>query len=541
MINKLAIIFIIALSGCTSTKPIADYVPPTLDEAITHLKTSLSEDDLNHIKNANDQERSLLHFDFGRGLRNSWGLWTGSALSEWFNQKGIYHAEDMSGIILNSLYLDLHGHPTNLDEQIKHYQAHWEEVKKSKKLEAELDIIRSERRKSAMLDWEWVSNDAPTAILPRNPDFFDVWGLMPYAGGYIIVIKKYRQNFNPIWHDGIYFLSSQNGELKPVSLEICSEIHDVVVINEIANWLCKETDKSWSLISTTQNSKPIKKILENIQETEWLRLGKGSEGILLISSDTIYQVNSNTTQKVFIATTSTRERLKFDSDSDNRTDPEYFLPHRSATPIEHQGAIFFQVENTGNDTDLYRLRLDGVDLESLHEIYLYDYVGNWGVNNTDLAIGNENELWLGSSSFNTLVKINKNGNIGIASLFSKTFHINSIDDSTKNNDWRKHLPTSAILIDRNDIYLAGGNGIAKVTQGKITPIVYFTYPKGMERIPYTSRPQYDYHIRPQRLGMFADGSFVIGDSYNGVYVLKKIGDDYRFYLPSVSENKYLIN
>ena len=80
----------------------------------------------------------------------------------------------------------------------------------------------------------------------------------------------------------------------------------------------------------------------------------------------------------------------------------------------------------------------------------------------------------------------------------------------------------------------------KVESGKITPIVYFTYPKGMDRVPYGSRPQYDYHIRPRRLGMFGDGSFIIGDDFSGVYIVQKVGNNYQFYLPSISTSNYLI-
>ena len=63
-------------------------------------------------------------------IRNNWGLWKGSRLSKFFNEKGIYHPDDMSGIILDSYYRYLTGQEITLSEQIKYYQDYWEKAKK---------------------------------------------------------------------------------------------------------------------------------------------------------------------------------------------------------------------------------------------------------------------------------------------------------------------------------------------------------------------------------------------------------------------------
>ena len=104
-------------------------------------------------------------------------------------------------------------------------------------------------------------------------------------------------------------------------------------------------------------------------------------------------------------------------------------------------------------------------------------------------------------------------------------------------DWRENLPVGAILHDDGSIFVAGVDGIARVIDGEVEPIVQFVYPDGMDRVPYTSRPQYDYHVKPQRLGMFADGSFVIGDRYDGVYVLVKHDDGYRISFPPIAQSR----
>jgi len=68
----------------------------------------------------------LYHHNLGRHLRNEWGLWRGSKLRDWFVEKGITHADDMSNIILTSFHRFLNGKEINLEDQISHKIAYWE-------------------------------------------------------------------------------------------------------------------------------------------------------------------------------------------------------------------------------------------------------------------------------------------------------------------------------------------------------------------------------------------------------------------------------
>lgn len=63
-------------------------------------------------------------------MRNNWGLWSGSRLAKYFNEMGIFHPDDMSGIILTSFHRHLNGKDLQLDQQIKYYQEYWEREKK---------------------------------------------------------------------------------------------------------------------------------------------------------------------------------------------------------------------------------------------------------------------------------------------------------------------------------------------------------------------------------------------------------------------------
>tara|TARA_B100000780_G_C21048047_1_gene420776 strand:+ start:692 stop:1111 length:420 start_codon:yes stop_codon:yes gene_type:complete len=56
-----------------------------------------------------------------------------SRLSQFFNDKGINHPDDMSGIILTSFYRNLRGLPIGFDKQIELYKNYWQKHEAIKK------------------------------------------------------------------------------------------------------------------------------------------------------------------------------------------------------------------------------------------------------------------------------------------------------------------------------------------------------------------------------------------------------------------------
>jgi len=513
------------------------YVPADLDSAIEHLKTTLPTSDIEFIKTASDSDIAGLHHGFGTGLRNSWGLWGGSRLAKWFNKIGIHHPDDMSGLIISSLVTDLRGEPRNFEKEVANYIKYWEEAKEFEKQEEKEKLVRKTRRDEAMLGWKWKGIDAPTVELPKRPDWNQVWGIQPFDTGFILITKKWRRSFNSTWHDGIYFLKTPNSPLQPVKVEDCQNIEDVVYLNGKTNWLCSNVMNEWSLL-TTQNKKLInKKPIELTSEFQWLRLGISGKKLLLISEQRIYKQSENDWNEVYKASSPDRKYPQFDFDWRDRDESEFFFPHRGKTPIEFAGHVYFQVRKSGNESSLYRLDINrkDEDLEEVRDFFVLDYIGRYVFHVSDIAIDKDNTLWVGTSGNDHIFNISSKGKTRIGSVFGDIGIKGSIDDHKKPKDWRKRLPTGAILIKDEGMYLAGTDGIVLMRDDKVTPTVYFTYPEGVDRTPYTSSPQYSYHVRPQRLEMFQDGSFILGDMYDGVYVLIKEGSDYHFVIPTISQ------
>jgi|WetSurMetagenome_2_1015567.scaffolds.fasta_scaffold462250_2 hypothetical protein len=102
--------------------------PKTLDECIAVLRKWPGIDEFKQMDEYYAVD--VIHYSTGMWVRNNWGLWSGSPLKSWFNDLGIKHPDDMSGIIFTSLHRVLNGKPIELDEQIAFYKHYWAEYEK---------------------------------------------------------------------------------------------------------------------------------------------------------------------------------------------------------------------------------------------------------------------------------------------------------------------------------------------------------------------------------------------------------------------------
>ena len=103
-----------------------NYKPLNLEEAVEQLKIIHHDTTKQKILEMTEDEfLGGAHFGLGMWMRNNWGLWKRKELAKYFNSIGIYHPDDMSGIILTSYYRELHGQDWKIDEQVKYYQDYW--------------------------------------------------------------------------------------------------------------------------------------------------------------------------------------------------------------------------------------------------------------------------------------------------------------------------------------------------------------------------------------------------------------------------------
>lgn len=108
------------------------YIPKNLEDCFKTLDRIYEDSIKLEIAKLSEDEYSSGNHLFGIGIwmRNNWQLWVGSRLSKYFNQIGIYHPDDMSGIIMDSYHRYLRKEEIHLEEQVKYYQDYWKKMKK---------------------------------------------------------------------------------------------------------------------------------------------------------------------------------------------------------------------------------------------------------------------------------------------------------------------------------------------------------------------------------------------------------------------------
>jgi hypothetical protein len=118
------------------------FQPENLEHAVDYLLSKISdtEDSIKSLEGFYDNERgfiSAIHFSIGLNIRNAWFLWWHDDhgypawpsekpdIVKYFNSIEIYHADDMSGIILTTVFRRYYNKPIDLESQIKVYHDHW--------------------------------------------------------------------------------------------------------------------------------------------------------------------------------------------------------------------------------------------------------------------------------------------------------------------------------------------------------------------------------------------------------------------------------
>ena len=173
--------------------------PTNLKEAVIQLTKTLPDSTQQKVLSMTEDEFLVgSHFGLGMWIRNNWGLWRGGTLAKDFNDKGIFHPDDMSGIILRCYYRELHNQDWELEKQIKFYQDYWKETQEYQyRLENDTAFARQEKNKyeSAIRERnEELKLEFPIGTFVKAWVDFSFWGRRSQVIGEIIdwkvVVRK---------------------------------------------------------------------------------------------------------------------------------------------------------------------------------------------------------------------------------------------------------------------------------------------------------------------------------------------------------------
>jgi hypothetical protein len=99
-------------------------IPETLEEAVDRIYSHLSDEDRPYFKD--ESSFGWMHHGLGQHLRNEWGLWRGSPLKDYFmTTYGLGHADDMSGIILDSVRSKVLNKSFDIEKEVRRYKEYW--------------------------------------------------------------------------------------------------------------------------------------------------------------------------------------------------------------------------------------------------------------------------------------------------------------------------------------------------------------------------------------------------------------------------------
>lgn len=102
------------------------FAPVTVTDVVSFLVANLSEEDVRAIREIPECDMVRFHHSLGRQLRNHWGLWNeDSPLHRYCRGIGLWHADDMSSVILTSLWRQLNGQELRVDDQVRKFQDYW--------------------------------------------------------------------------------------------------------------------------------------------------------------------------------------------------------------------------------------------------------------------------------------------------------------------------------------------------------------------------------------------------------------------------------
>ena len=103
--------------------------PNTFEEAIDQLSDMAYAESAHFdklIAEGEDSFTATLHMHLGMWIRNNWGLWgKDGGLYEHFTSLGIGHADDMSNILLTTLYRRHTHNKEDIDGQVESYKEYW--------------------------------------------------------------------------------------------------------------------------------------------------------------------------------------------------------------------------------------------------------------------------------------------------------------------------------------------------------------------------------------------------------------------------------
>ncbi len=129
---------------------------------------------------------SRTHFALGMWIRNNWGLWAGSRLATYFDEQGIHHPDDMSGVILRCYYHYIR------EERVNYQQMLRKERQQEEKWAKQMEKNRQEEKERWEYEWRYsCDSEVDTWSEKENEAFLH----LPFVADSVTGVQVHFRNY----------------------------------------------------------------------------------------------------------------------------------------------------------------------------------------------------------------------------------------------------------------------------------------------------------------------------------------------------------
>ncbi len=477
-------------------------MPADIDDAHVILEQGLAPETLAMI-DAMESEDDMIkfHFGLGTGIRNCWGLWSGSEFQKYLVELGFRHPDDMSGTILDTFWRKRHGKTFDIQDYVAHYAAYWKEAEKAEEEEKVRVEAVKQRIRSMMMGLQLESRDATKIRMPdRVYNSERARQLAPYAGGVFISVRNSAWRTEDDFVTEGYFFTPATGKIHKVLTPEIAETHSVVAIGRTA-WFTGVTEGRTILIGLRDNTRfhiPLP------QAGPPPSLGFHGDKLLAVYPKAVYQLEES------------RWELLYSGD--------ILLPKPGPPPELHGNVLYIRDEGKHeNNKRLWLLEIGPkpklVSLDK--DVGLVGWHGPRCENSYSYAVAEDGDLWAcvgGCITRCSLLRRSENGRYSIAIINNSTVFDNNLFGSEESD---QGLTVTAVkILPNGEMVLAGACGLFRLVGDRV--IQDFSFTNTRQKIPLKNKDTvYHWNWEPSKLMRLEDGSYLISGAFGGIYLLAK--------------------
>jgi len=163
------------------------YIPIDLPDCMRQLDSILTPENKEWILSVEEKDfLSRTHLALGMWIRNNWGLWAGSHLANYFDEQGIHHPDDMSGVILRCYYHYVRGKKVNYQQMLR------EERQKEKQWAKKYEKNRQREKEEWEYVWRYICDSEVDTLSEKENEVFLH---LPFVADSMTGVQVYLRNY----------------------------------------------------------------------------------------------------------------------------------------------------------------------------------------------------------------------------------------------------------------------------------------------------------------------------------------------------------